>query len=265
MAGEYLRDDGKGDTLALMRTASLRAIAPLLLLALSCGGSPAPATLPGSTLPVFPAPIARPAATLASAPATSASAASWPPSCGGASAEIARLEDADQAARKAMITAEQWPHVAEADLRRRVRISELFAEGCLKSADDFGSAALIFQHGDVPEHFLQTMLFASRAVGLGDASQKQLVALAADRYLMNTKHKQLFASQLLRMNDNPCWCMPQVEPTFPDAQRVAYVGKTLEKQRQVVKSMNAATPACTKVECDTPLQPTPKGTVPGLW
>jgi hypothetical protein len=187
-----------------------------------------------------------------------------PPPCQDTSAEIARLRAADQAAR-AHITEDEWPRIAAADLEHRMRVSELFAAGCLTTATDYGSAALVFQHGTVPEHYLQAMLFASRAVALGDPSQRSLVALAADRYLVNTKHRQLFGSQSVRMHGNPCWCMYPVERTFPDGERVAYVGKTLEQQRQGVRAMNAGKTECTKVECDGELQPTVKGSVPGVW
>jgi hypothetical protein len=120
-------------------------------------------------------------------------------------------------------------------------------------------------HERLPEHYLQTILFASRAVALGDASARSLVALGADRYLVGTKHKQLFGSQSTRSRANPCFCMPQVEPTFPDEQRVAYVGKTLEEQRERVRSTNAGRGTCAKVECDDDLQPSPQGSVPGVW
>jgi hypothetical protein len=195
------------------------------------------------------------------APAASAA----PAPCKGASAKIAQLRDADQAARKRMPTVAEWPAIQAADLQRCSRVSELFAAGCLTTASDYFTAALIFQHGTVPEHYLQTILFASRAVALGDASARSLMALGADRYLVNTKHKQLFGSQSYRTEASPCWCMPQVEPTFPDEQRVAYVGKTLEQQRERVRSTNAGLGACAKVECDEDLQPSPQGSVPGVW
>jgi hypothetical protein len=173
--------------------------------------------------------------------------------------------EADQADRQRLPTYAEWPRIQAADLQRRARVSELFAAGCLSTAADFGSAALIFQHGNVPEDYMQAFVFASRAVAQGDASKKDLMALAADRYLVSTKHKQLFGSQSFRLGDDPCWCLHQVEPTFPDDQRVAYVGKTLQQQRDRVKTMNASTKGCTRIECDESLLPTPQGSVPGVW
>lgn len=80
------------------------------------------------------------------------------------------------------------------DLKRRKRVGEIFAEGCLKTADDFAAAAMIFQHGTSPDHFYQTFVWSKRGVDLGDDKQKKLVALAVDRYLVNIGHKQLFVS-----------------------------------------------------------------------
>lgn len=148
---------------------------------------------------------------------------------------------------------------------RRKRVSELFAAGCLSTATDYGSAALVFQHGEGPPDYHQAFDFASRAVFLGDASQKDLMAKAVDRYLVSTRHKQIFASQFSRRGDDPCWCLHQVELTFPDEERVAYVGKTLEEERDCARTMNASTSGCVRTDCDEILLPTPKGSVPGVW
>jgi hypothetical protein len=225
---------------------------------MSCGSSPQLAALPAASIPVAP---------VHTAPSANVATTNTLPvlPCQEASTDIARLREADQDARKHLPTAEEWPRISAADLERRTRVSELFAAGCLTTAADYGSAALIFQHGTVPEHYLEAVLFASRALALGDTSEKSLIALAADRFLVSTKHRQLFGSQSFRVNGNPCWCMQQVERSFPDVQRVLYVGKTLEQERQAVTKMNAETTACTKIECDDNLRPTPKGSVPGVW
>jgi hypothetical protein len=188
-----------------------------------------------------------------------------PARCQTASAEVAGLVTADQAARTNPPADVDWPRIRAADLVRRTRVSELFGAGCLSSAEDYGSAALIFQHGAVSDDYKQAFDFASRAVLLGDGSKRDLMALAVDRYLVSTKHKQLFASQFTRRGDDPCWCLHQVEPSFPDAQRVAYVGKTLEEERHRARTMNASTSGCTRTECDEGLLPTPQGSVPGVW
>jgi len=101
-----------------------------------------------------------------------------------ASVEIERLFAADQADRAG--GGIDGATMRKADLRRRARVAELFAGGCLSKAGDFANAALIFQHGDVPEHFFQAYVWAHRAVELGDEAAGELVGLALDRYLVRT-------------------------------------------------------------------------------
>jgi len=91
------------------------------------------------------------------------------------------------------------------------------------------------------------------------------MALAIDRYLVSTGHKQLFGSQASKLGDASCWCLSQVEPTFSDDLRRDYTARRLEDRREWVRTMNGASGACAKTECDDALQPTPKGSVPGVW
>ena len=196
-----------------------------------------------------------------------------------ASDEIQHLVDDDQALRmKAPDADAGLPMDAirawmAADLRRRTRVAELYAAGCLSTAKDFASAALIFQHGTVPEHYLQAYLFASRAVALGDVRETSMMALAIDRYLVSTGHKQLFGSQAFSVGNlpnatgpEPCTCMSQVEHSFPDVERRAYIKMGLEDKVEWVHSLNHGRTDCpADVECTEPLLPTPRGTVPGMW
>ncbi len=180
-----------------------------------------------------------------------------------ASAEIQRLYDADQADRQAATP--DWSKIAEADVRRRVRIAELFAVGCVQSAQDFYSAALIYQHGDVPEHYLLAYLFASRAAALGDDFSDAAEG-ALDRYLVSTGHKQLFATQAAYGPDG-CTCLSQVETSFPDAERIHLTGTGLDGRIEWARSLSRGKSACSKSpwECSAQLKPTPKGSVPGAW
>jgi hypothetical protein len=82
--------------------------------------------------------------------------------CKDASREIQAVKDADQKDRAswATLTQKQWAKVAKRDLKRRKQIAELFAEGCFKTAQDYMNAALVYQHGEVPDHFYQTYIWA---------------------------------------------------------------------------------------------------------
>lgn len=184
------------------------------------------------------------------------------------SEELAAIVKADQDDRdewKKMSQAEMV-EVVKRDVLRRKRVGEIFGEGCFSKAKDYAFAALVFQHGDVPEHFFQTFIWAKRAVELGDTKQKRMMALGIDRYLVNSGHKQLFGSQVSKPDSKPetCWCLEQVEKTYPDDLRKEFADQTLAEAFDWLKELNAGT-KCPIAECATPLKPTPKGTVPGFW
>ena len=77
-----------------------------------------------------------------------------------------------------------WSKVTPRDLARRIKVASIFAEGCFKSAADYASAAMVFQHGTAADHFYQTFIWANKAVQLGDESQRWLTAAGLDRYLV---------------------------------------------------------------------------------
>jgi len=186
------------------------------------------------------------------------------------SEEIQSIVAADQADRQdfeRLRTDQAYvQELLKRDLARRKRIGEIFGEGCMKEARDFAAAALVYQHGDVPEHYFQTFLWAKRAVDLGDDSQKRLMALGIDRYLVNIGHKQLFASQASIPPGDKCWCLEQVEESFPEQRRKEIAGMTLKEALEWVNSLNSNIPECQgPKQCVKPLAPSPLGTVPGYW
>ena len=77
------------------------------------------------------------------------------------SAELNSIAAADQADREDNVLK---PGAPERDRLRRMRVGEIFGEGCMLNADDFYSGAVVYQHGDRPEHFFQTYVWATRAV-----------------------------------------------------------------------------------------------------
>ncbi len=211
-----------------------------------------------------PAMIALLLATVLAAPASALSCREDRPRAEARSRELQRLVAKDQADRQDNALD---PGTIERDMIRRKRVAEIFGEGCFETAADFAAGALVFQHGDVPEHFLQTFLWAKRAVELGHEKNRRLMALAVDRYLVNTGRKQLFASQASRRMDEPCWCLQPVEKTFPAELRLAYMGETLADKFKWVVAMNAkaACPAENTCAATPALTDSPAGTVPGLW
>ena len=185
------------------------------------------------------------------------------------SKELSEIVNADQNDRENFFqkSPEELQEMALRDVERRKRVGEIFGEGCFLKSNDFASAALVYQHGDVPEHYLQAYVWAKRAVELGEGNQKSLMGLAIDRYLVNTGHKQLFASQANKVdikNPNSCWCLQQIEPSFPDDLRKAVTNKTFKEAFDWLAELNKGT-SCPNIECSQELKPSPKGIIPGFW
>lgn len=182
------------------------------------------------------------------------------------SKELKELEETDQKER------ENWENISEDealklkehDLIRRMRVGEIFAEGCLNSAEDYIAASLIYQHGGVSDHYYQAYIWSKRAIELGDLKQKGLMALTIDRYLVSIGKKQLFGSQAYGAYPSGCFCLQQTEMSFPDSRRKEYTGLTLQDRYDWLSSINQQS-GCLTIECTTPLEPSHEGTFPGLW
>jgi hypothetical protein len=183
------------------------------------------------------------------------------------SKELASIAQSDQDERENWenLTNDEMLKITKNDLVRRKRVAEIFAEGCFKTANDYASASLVFQHGDTQDHYFQAFLWALRAVGLGDESQKHLVALTIDRYLVSIGKKQLFGSQAYQSNaQGECFCLQPVESSFPESMRQDYLGFSLQDQFDRLAFINEGK-NCPNTECTTPLTPSPQGSVIGFW
>lgn len=183
------------------------------------------------------------------------------------SEELQKIVAADQEDRKdfAKMGQEQLANMAKRDLERRKRVGEIFGEGCLTSAKDYAAAALVFQHGDRPDHFYQAYLWSKRSVELGDNTQRHLVADGIDRYLLNTAHKQLFASQATQEPVGACYCLQSVETSFPDRMRIQYTRRTMKDALAWVDQMNQGKKCPRATQCPETLTTPPKGLFPGIW
>jgi hypothetical protein len=184
------------------------------------------------------------------------------------SKELSQIVKADQNDREDFQskTPEEMQEMVKHDVARRKRVGEIFGEGCFSKAQDYAAAALVYQHGDVPEHFFQTFMWAKRAVELGDLTQQRMMALGIDRYLVNIGKKQLFGSQATKdgLTAEACWCLQQVEESFPDDIRKNQTGKNLQEALEWVQDLNTGK-SCPNQQCTKELKPSQKGTVPGFW
>lgn len=100
---------------------------------------------------------------------------------------------------------------------------------------------------------------------LGDSSQKKMMAWGIDRYLVNSNHKQLFGSQLYKLDIDPCWCVEPIEKSFPDSLRKSYEGHTLSEIFAGVDKMNEGASCPHANVCKHDFKNSPAGTVPGFW
>lgn len=97
-------------------------------------------------------------------------------------------------------------NVSARDLDRRERVAKIAAKGCLFDQDDYWIAALVYQHGQLPQHYLQAIMYANKAADIKNGGQGSsdkrfdnvdgLQQVTIDRYLMSRGHKQLFGTQI---------------------------------------------------------------------
>lgn len=105
--------------------------------------------------------------------------------------ELTEISKKDQADRMT-----PNPEMTANDTKRRVRVAAIAAESCLKDKDDYFTAAVVFQHGSLPEHYMQATLYANKSAALGHPAAESLRLLTIDRYLMSLGYKQIFGSQV---------------------------------------------------------------------
>ena len=182
-----------------------------------------------------------------------------------ASRRLLELRNADQASRSG-----EDIDPSE-DTKRRAEVAMIYAEGCLQRAEDFHHAALVFQHGNSPEHYYQAWFFASRAVALGDENAKWLVPRAIDRYLLNTGYKQLFGTNLVTpyiwdsTSEDLFLCLWPVDERLSDQTRADYGIKPLSELREPhIQNENSKLNPSTG-ECSINAKSPPKGMFPGIW
>lgn len=182
-----------------------------------------------------------------------------------ASEKLRKLYDADQTARTVS------PPNFDEDIARRVEVAAIYARGCLQRAEDFHHAALIFQHGNSPEHYYQAWYFATRAVAMGDESAEWLIPRAIDRYLLNIGQKQLFGTNTVTPylwdseSEEQYFCLWPVEDELPDKLRDRYKIPLLADKRESVAARLDPALGLQTGECPVEVPSPSKGLFPGIW
>jgi hypothetical protein len=207
--------------------------------------------------------------TLADASAVEASSVGCvnnPPKQRQRSEELQSLAKGDQDDRKLPVESIDWQKVRPRDEARRKRVGEIFGEGCVTSAADYSAAALIYQHGDVADHFFQSFLWSKKAFEMGNSSEGHSVANGIDRYLVSLGHKQLFGTQFSQDPASKQWCIEPIEKSFPESRRTQYLKTNLQGSIASFLNFYKSKQLPTAVQdCDHNLQPSPAGIAPGLW
>lgn len=153
-------------------------------------------------------------------------------------AELTRLHNEDQSDRTpADGKAIDWSIVAPRDKARLARTKELYSQNHLITANDYYHAALILQHGNVPEDFLLAHEFCIVAISKGknDKHTRWLAAASEDRFLMNIGRPQRFGTQYQAYPANAPYKLYKVDEGVTDELRRQLSTPTLAeaKQREV--------------------------------
>jgi hypothetical protein len=112
--------------------------------------------------------------------------------------ELTRMHREDQSDRAPSDVKDiDWSVVGPRDKARLARVKELYAQNKLHTGNDYYQAAMILQHGDLPEEFLLAHEFCVIAISKGknDRYTRWLAAASEDRFLMNIGRPQRFATQ----------------------------------------------------------------------
>jgi hypothetical protein len=183
------------------------------------------------------------------------------------SARLEAIRAIDQGGR---VQGAATPYTPESDLANRKEVATLFAEGCFTTGRDYHNAAVVYQHGDVPEHYYQTFVWASRAVQLGDSEARWLIPRAIDLWSLNSGYKQVFATNLVTESffgpvtevSRKTWCVWPNVSGITERQRREVGVSTMAQQVARAKGMNtgASSGICT-IQVPDP----PRGMFPGYW
>lgn len=157
--------------------------------------------------------------------------------------DMAAIYAADQAVRQdvAAILAggrEAALRIYAEDAVRRQQVKVLLDAGELRTATDFYSAALVYQHGDTAEDYLMAHTLAVAALGEGSTESPWLAAATLDRYLQKIGQPQIYGTQTMVRQGQPPTREPFDHALIPDSiRRVLGVStRAAEEARQAAQA-----------------------------
>lgn len=129
------------------------------------------------------------------------------------SAELAQMYADDQSTRStAQEAGFDWQARARQDHQRNQRVKSMLAACELSSGADFLHAAMVVQHGTLPQDALLAHELAIVAASKGDERGPALAAKGLDRYLRGIGALQRFGTQSQQVDNGAM----TLEPTNPD-------------------------------------------------
>ncbi len=150
--------------------------------------------------------------------------------------------EADQADRRALAGRQlTQPELNLRDYERRQELDLLAAEGHIQSADDYYCAALLLQHGTLPEEFRRAHDFAAEAMLRGSVPARWLFAATLDRWLVATGKPQQFGTQFVRVGTHG-YAIYTVDIEVTDAERARYDVPPLAEQLRALTEKNGGWP-----------------------
>lgn len=159
-----------------------------------------------------------------------------------------------------------WTEISAHDLAHRKAIGEIIGEGCLRTPQDYMAAAVIFSHGDTPDHSYLAYMYSLNAMPVNRDYMSGVMAGAVDHYMTNKGYKQIFGLSTAFTGAEGCLCLYPVEESVPDALRVKYLKKNLqqlvENHRKKSKKTHCKE---TPTYCPANLKMPPKGYFKDIW
>lgn len=121
------------------------------------------------------------------------------------------------------------------DILRIEKVQEILRTTTLEDAIDYHHAALIFQHGESVEDFIQANKLAEIAVEKGDDSARWLYAASKDRSLLMSGKPQKYGTQFIK-DENGQWDVAQpIDPEVTDEERAEWGVLPLSEALKVYK------------------------------
>lgn len=137
--------------------------------------------------------------------------------------ELKKIFDKDQRDRGDDVNwdnREIYRSIREKDRERRKSVDLLIKKGRLKTGKDYAYAAMIFQHGEKPAHYLKANKLAKIGSRLGDKLATWLVAATTDRYLLSIGKKfQKYGTQYIKNKKTGKWELQPVDPRTTNEER----------------------------------------------